>query len=100
MTSKELLDIDFEISVTSTSSDADIIAEVSGHFDTDDHEFDDEEQPIDWLITEPAFKDIMNAITDLEDYSLISKFGADLMKVVKDYVIRSRPQSKIFSKLC
>ena len=36
MTSKELLDIDFEISVTSTSSDADIIAEVSGHFDTDD----------------------------------------------------------------
>ena len=49
---------------------------------------------------EPAFKDIMNAITDLEDYSLISKFGADLMKVVKDYVIRSRPQSKIFSKLC
>ena len=36
MTSKELLDIDFEISVTSTSSDADIIAEVYGHFDTDD----------------------------------------------------------------
>ena len=36
MTSKELLDIDFEISVTSTSSEVDIIAEVSGHFDTED----------------------------------------------------------------
>ena len=36
MTSKELLDVDFEISLTSTSSEVDIIAEVSGHFDTED----------------------------------------------------------------
>ena len=31
MTAEELVDIDFENSVTSTSSDADMIAEVSGH---------------------------------------------------------------------
>ena len=35
---EELVDIDFEISVTSTSSDAHIIAEVSGHADIDDEE--------------------------------------------------------------
>ena len=36
MTTEELVDIDFEISATSTSSDAEIIAEVSGHDGIDD----------------------------------------------------------------
>ena len=36
MTTEELVDIDFEISATSTSSDVEIIAEVSGHVGIDD----------------------------------------------------------------
>ena len=99
-----------EISVTSTSSDADIIAEVSGHVDIDDEEeSDDEEQPTD-CISKPAFKDVMNTITVLEDYSLFSNFEADLMKALKDVnrafdldCLSNEKQStnlKIFSKLC
>ena len=54
MTAEELVDIDFEISVTSTSSDADIIAEVSGHLGIDDErESHDEEQPTDSLSENP-----------------------------------------------
>ena len=84
MTVEELVDIDFEISATSISSDADIIAEASGHLDIDDEEeSNDEEQPTD-CISKPVFKDVMNAITVLEDYSLFSNFGADLMKTLKD----------------
>ena len=56
-----------------------IIAEISGHVDIDD----DEEQPTD-CISKPAFKDVMNTITVLEDYSLFSNFRADLMKALKD----------------
>ena len=67
---KNLVDIDFEISVTSTSSDADMIAEISKHVDiNDEEESDDEEQPTD-CISKPAFKDVMNVINVLEDYSL------------------------------
>ena len=74
------VDIDFEIPVSSTSSDVDIIAEVSGQVDIDDEEeSNDEEQLID-CISKPAFKNVMNAITVPEDYSLFSNFGADLMK--------------------
>ena len=84
MTVEELVDIDFEISATSISSDADIIAEASGHLDIDDEEeSNDEEQPTD-CISKPVFKDVMNAITVLEDYSLFSNFGADLMKALND----------------
>ena len=36
MTTEELVDIDFEISAASTSSDVEIIAEVSGHVGIDD----------------------------------------------------------------
>ena len=51
MMAEELVDIHFEISVTSTSSDADIIAKVSGHVDIDDEEeFDNEEQPTDCIL--------------------------------------------------
>ena len=83
-TAEELLDIDFEISVISALSDADIIAEISGHVDTDEEEeFDDEEQPTD-CISKPLFKDVMDTITVLEDYSLFSNFGANLMKALKD----------------
>ena len=61
-----------------------IIAEVSGHGDIDDgEESGDEEQPTD-CISKPAFKDVMNAITILEGYSLFSNFEVDLMKAVKD----------------
>ena len=38
MTAEELVDIDFEISVTGTPSDADVIAKISGHVDIDDEE--------------------------------------------------------------
>ena len=70
MTTEELVDFDFEISVTRTSSDGDIIVGVSGHADIDDEEeSDDEEQPTD-CISKPPFKDVMNVITVLEDYSL------------------------------
>ena len=66
------------------SFDADIIADVSGHVDVDDkEESDDEEQPTD-CISKPVFKDVMSAITVLEDYSLFSNFGAYLMKSLKD----------------
>ena len=51
MTSKELVDIDFEISVTSTSSETDIIAEVSKNVDIYNKEkSDDEEQPTDYTV--------------------------------------------------
>ena len=57
----KLVDIDFEILVTSTSSDADIIAEESGHVDiNNEKESDAEEQPTD-CISGPAFKYVMNA---------------------------------------
>ena len=79
------------------------------HADNDDEEeSDDEEQRTD-CISKPAFKDVMNAITVLEDYSLFSNFGGNLMKAQGHkswfliwiaYLIRSSPQSKIFSELC
>ena len=64
---EELVDIDFEVSVTSTLPDADIIAEVFGHADVDDEEeSDDEEQPTD-CVSKSAFNDVMNVITVLKD---------------------------------
>ena len=47
VTAEELSRYDFEISVTSTSSDADMIAEISEHDINDEEESDDEEQPTD-----------------------------------------------------
>ena len=67
MIAKELVDIDFQVSVTSASSDVDIIVKVSGHVNTDvEEESDDEEQPTD-CISKLAFKDVLNVITVLED---------------------------------
>ena len=34
--------------------------------------------------TKPSFNDAMDAITLLENYSLFTKFGADLMKALED----------------
>ena len=83
MMAEELVDINFEITVTSTSSDAGIIAEVSGYVNINDQEeFNDEEQPT-GCISKPVFKNVMNAITVLES-NLFSNFGADLMKALKD----------------
>ena len=85
LTAEELVDIDFEISVTGTVSDVDIIAEVTGraHDADDEEDSDNEEQPTECL-TKPSFNDVMNSITILEDYSLFSNFGDDLMKALKD----------------
>ena len=77
-TVEELVDIDFKISVSSTSSDVDITSEASGQVDIDDEEeSNDEEQLID-CISEPTFKDVLNAINVPEYYSFFSNFGADL----------------------
>ena len=85
LTAEELVDIDFEISVTGTVSDADITAEVTGrgHDADDEEDSDNEEQPTECL-TKPSFNDVMNFITILEDYSLFSNFGDDLMKALKE----------------
>ena len=56
MRAEKLVDIDFEISVTRTSSDADTVTEVSGHIDIDDkEEVDGEEQPTD-CISKPVLE--------------------------------------------
>ena len=66
------------------SYDADIIVDVSGHVDIDDKlESDDKEQPT-GCISKLVFKNVMNIITVLEDYSLFSNFGAYLVKALKD----------------
>ena len=86
LTAEELVDIDFEISVTGAISDKDIIAEVSGSVDYKDSSEDDDfdnEGPTE-LLTKPDFKDAMNAISILEDYSIFTKFGVDLRKALND----------------
>ena len=85
LTAKELVDIDFEISVTGTVSDADIIAKVTGcAHDADDEEDSDNEEQSTECLTKPSFNDVMNSITILEDYSLLSNFGDDLMNGLKE----------------
>ena len=98
MTAEELVHIDFEISVTGTVSDADIIAEVTrrAHDADDEEDSDNEEQPTECL-TKPSFNDVMNSITILEDYSLFSNFGDDLMKALKEVnhaINLDRPSNK------
>ena len=85
LNAEELVDIYFEISVTGTVYDADIIAEVTGraHDADDEKDSEDEEQPPECL-TKPSLNDVMNSITILEDYSLFSNFGDDLMKALKE----------------
>ena len=61
----------------------DIIAEISGHDAVDTEEESDEEEVSDY-VTKPSFNDAMDAITLLENYSLFTKFGADLMKALED----------------
>ena len=85
LTADELVDIDFEISVSGLISDKDIIAEVSGCVDCNDSEDDDSdnEEPTE-LLAKPDFKDAMNAISILEEYSIFTKFGVDLRKALSD----------------
>ena len=84
MTTEELKYIDLETSVTSASSDAEIIVEVPRNVDINyEKESSDEEQPT-HCISKPSFKNAMNAITVLEDYSWFSNFGADLMNVPRN----------------
>ena len=85
LTAAEVVDIDFEISVTGTVSDADIIAEVTrrAHDADDEEDSDNEQQPTECL-TKPSFNYVMNSLTILEDYSLFSNFGDDLMKALKE----------------
>ena len=61
----------------------DIIAEISGHDAVDAEEESDEEEVSDY-VTKPSLNDAMDAITLLENYSLFTKFGADLMKALED----------------
>ena len=98
LTAEELVDIAFEISVTGAVSDADIIAEVTGrpHDADDEEDSDNEEQPAECL-TKPSFNDVMNSITILEDYSLFSNFGEDLMKALKE-VNRAINLDRLFNK--
>ena len=49
---------------------------------SEDDDFDNEE-PTE-LLTKPDFKDAMNAISILEDYSIFTKFGVDLRKALND----------------
>ena len=63
--------------------DEDIIAEISAHGAVDAEEESDEEEVSDY-VTKPSFNDAMDAITLLENYSLFTKFGADLVKALED----------------
>ena len=82
-TVKELVDLDLDICVTNRSSDKYIIVEMSGYDSVDaEEEFDKEKVSDD--VTKPRFNKAMDAITLLENYSLFSKFGAELMIVLKD----------------
>ena len=70
MMTEELVNIDFEISVTSKSSDAAITADFSGHTVINYEEESNDEKQLAGSIWKPAFKGVMNAITVLEKYSL------------------------------
>ena len=74
-----------DFGISGTVSDVDIISEVTerAHDADDEKDSDNEEQPTECL-TEPSFNDVMNSITILEDYSLFSNFGDDLMKALKE----------------
>ena len=85
MTAEELVDIEFQISITGTLSDAEIIAEISGNSaDSSDDEPEDEENEATEILTKQSCTDLMNAIGILEDYSLFSNFGTDMMIALKN----------------
>ena len=87
---EESVDLDFEISVTSTviyhlmrTSLQTFLDMLISTIRKNLMMTDDEEQPTD-CISKPVFKVVMNAITVLEDYSLFSNFGTYLMKALMD----------------
>ena len=85
LTTDELVDIDFEISVSSIASNADIIAEVSRRDDNNNSEDDDSDNKgPNKTLTKPDFKGAMNAISILEKYNIFTKFGVNLRKTLND----------------
>ena len=83
MTAEELINIDFEISIGG------IIAKVSGNSaESSDDDSDVEETETCEMGNKATSTDVMNAISILEDYSLYSKFGTDMLKALK-YVNRA-----------
>ena len=82
LTATDLVDIDLEVCVSDALSDADIIDGIMGHdYESENDDDDDNEQQMETL-KKPDIKDVMNALSLLEDYSLFSTFGADIRKHV------------------
>ena len=82
LTATDLVDIDLELCVSDALSDADIIDGIMGHdYESENDDDDDNEQQVETL-KKPDIKDVMNALSLLEDYSLFSTFGADIRKHV------------------
>ena len=79
----ELVDMDLDVCITKKSSAEDIIAEISAHDAVDAEEESDEEEVSDY-VTKPSFNDAMDTTTLLENYSLFTKFGAELKKALED----------------
>ena len=66
-----------------TSLDEDIITETFQHdVAYTEEEYNEEEVSDD--VKKPSFNEAMDSIIVLENYSLISKFGTDLKKALKD----------------
>ena len=84
MTAEELVDVDSQIPISGTKSDADIIAKVYGDsVDYSDDESDDDE--LNHLPhAKPSYIDVLNAISTLEDYSVFSNFGNDIMAALNN----------------
>ena len=81
LTAEQLVNIDSQLSVSGTLSDADIIAGVYGNsVDLSDDEHD---QPEEKIVLRPSKKSVSDAIKTLEDYSVFSKFGPDVMTALK-----------------
>lgn len=66
-----------DVCIANKSPDQDIIVEISGHAE---EESDEEDASAD--VTKPSFNEAMDTITVFENYSLLSKFGVDLMKIM------------------
>ena len=98
MTAEELVDVDSQIPISGTKSDADIIAKVYGDsVDYSDDESDDDE--LNHLQhAKPSYIDVLNAISTLEDYSVFSNFGNDVMAALNNInkVLELERQSNVY----
>jgi len=83
LSAEQLINIDSQVSVTGTLSDADIIAGVYGNsVDLSDDE-PDQPQLEEKIVLRPSKNSVSNAIKTLEDYSVFSKFGTDIITALK-----------------